>query len=75
MILFFAYNSKRIFNTRKYKMQSNFYNFLLFLSVFSFYQINADTPGNCSYEDIRGSWKLYEFVKGQDKTVDCTYVS
>ena len=59
-------------------MITSFCNFLLFLytlSAFIFYQANADTPGNCSYEDIRGQWKLYEFVKGQDKTLDCTSVS
>ena len=32
----------------------------------------ADTPANCSYEDIRGRWLFHEGPRGNDKTVDCT---
>ena len=58
-------------------MSDHYRTFLLFICTLSVYfnHAKADTPANCSYEDVRGSWKLYEFVKGQDKTIDCTYNS
>jgi cathepsin C len=32
----------------------------------------ADTPANCTFEDVRGSWTFQLGKGGQDKTVDCT---
>ena len=32
----------------------------------------ADTPANCTYEDIHGLWIFQEGPKGNDKTVNCT---
>ena len=32
----------------------------------------ADTPANCTYEDIRGSWTFHVGASGKDNTVDCT---
>ena len=37
--------------------------------------VSADTPANCTYEDIRGSWIFYIGDGGHDKTVDCTSLS
>ena len=31
-----------------------------------------DTPANCTYEDIRGSWLFQEGPRGQSKSVDCS---
>lgn len=32
----------------------------------------ADTPANCTYEDIRGSWVFYVGSGGHDNTLDCS---
>ena len=32
----------------------------------------ADTPANCTYEDIRGIWKFYMGSGGNDNTLDCS---
>lgn len=37
--------------------------------------IKADTPANCTYEDVIGSWMLYEGSKGNEKTIDCSSFS
>jgi cathepsin C len=32
----------------------------------------ADTPANCTYEDIRGQWVFHEGPRRNDKTVNCS---
>jgi len=32
----------------------------------------ADTPANCSYEDVRGSWVIHEGPRGNDKSINCS---
>ncbi len=34
--------------------------------------ILADTPANCTYEDVRGLWIFSEGPRGNDKTVNCS---
>ena len=55
-----------------YRIFLNSFLAIFVLNIF-LNQVKADTPANCTYEDVRGAWQLFEFVKGQDKTVDCTY--
>ncbi|XP_068228280.1 dipeptidyl peptidase 1-like [Palaemon carinicauda] len=31
----------------------------------------ADTPGNCMYEDIKGTWKFYETERNGDNSISC----
>ncbi|KAG0713656.1 hypothetical protein GWK47_015725 [Chionoecetes opilio] len=31
----------------------------------------ADTPGNCTFDDVRGDWILYETERTGDATIDC----
>jgi len=35
---------------------------------------NADTPANCTYEEIKGKWVFSVGDGGKDKTVDCSTV-
>lgn len=32
----------------------------------------ADTPANCTYEDVRGLWVFHEGPRGNDKTINCS---
>lgn len=34
--------------------------------------INADTPANCTYDDLIGNWKIYIGPRGVRDTVDCS---
>ena len=34
--------------------------------------ILADTPANCTYEDIRGTWQFQEGPRRSSKTIDCS---
>lgn len=31
----------------------------------------ADTPANCTFDDVRGDWILYETERTGDATIDC----
>ena len=33
---------------------------------------SADTPANCSYEDVLGTWEFYIGPAGFDRTIDCS---
>ena len=32
----------------------------------------ADTPANCSYQDVEGSWIFYESERSGDSSTDCS---
>ena len=32
----------------------------------------GDTPANCTYHDVEGSWIFYESERSYDSSVDCT---
>ncbi len=34
--------------------------------------VNADTPANCSYEDIKGNWVFHETARGNQKSINCS---
>ncbi|KAK3608345.1 hypothetical protein CHS0354_030800 [Potamilus streckersoni] len=34
--------------------------------------VYADTPANCTYEDVRGKWVFMIGSKGHDRTLDCS---
>jgi len=34
-------------------------------------QTGADTPANCTFEDVEGSWIFYESERSQGSTIDC----
>lgn len=40
--------------------------------VFHVAFVGADTPANCSYEEILGEWNFHIGEYGHDKTVNCT---
>ena len=43
------------------------------LVLFSFFtKISADTPANCTYEEIRGSWLFSVGQGGYNNTIDCS---
>ena len=35
-------------------------------------RVRGDTPANCSYEDISGSWTFYESERSGTKDIDCS---
>ena len=45
--------------------------FVLFLLSFCAV-ISADTPANCTYEEIRGTWTFSVGEGGNDNTIDCS---
>lgn len=32
---------------------------------------SSDTPANCTYEDIQGTWTFYEGERGFGSEIDC----
>ena len=44
--------------------------FLLFIGELS--TVLADTPANCTYEDVLGTWMFHSGPTGLDRTVDCS---
>lgn len=44
----------------------------LIIILVLFGTVYSDTPANCTYEDIKGAWKIYEGPRGQSKFFDCT---
>ncbi|XP_059820577.1 dipeptidyl peptidase 1 [Hypanus sabinus] len=45
---------------------------LFFLVVLATGSTFADTPANCSYEDLLGTWVFHVGQEGQDRNVDCS---
>ncbi|XP_072899465.1 dipeptidyl peptidase 1 [Hemitrygon akajei] len=45
---------------------------LFFLAVLATGSTFADTPANCSYEDLLGTWVFHVGQEGQDRNVDCS---
>ena len=51
---------------------------ILRLSLFVFFAVGVpaalgDTPANCTYEDILGTWTFYVGPTGYDNTLDCNH--
>ena len=48
------------------------------LSFFTTYlllaKVSADTPANCTYEEVRGTWLFFIDSGGKDRTADCSSV-
>jgi cathepsin C len=34
--------------------------------------VAADTPANCTYEDILGTWTFFETERSGDQSIDCS---
>lgn len=34
--------------------------------------VNADTPANCTYDEIAGQWRFYESEKAGTRSENCT---
>jgi hypothetical protein len=35
-------------------------------------RVVADTPANCTFEDVKGTWIFQIGSRGHDKTINCT---
>ena len=44
----------------------------LFVSLTIVRYVNADTPANCTFQDIAGSWLFFVGVGGHHNTINCT---
>lgn len=44
----------------------------LFLQLFLCSDVRADTPANCTYEDVRGTWLFSIGKGGNDNTINCS---
>ena len=51
-------------------MLSTIYELSFFLLLFAY--SCADTPANCTYEEITGRWTLFVGEGGNDRTIDCS---
>jgi len=45
---------------------------LLLMGTLVWSRVRADTPANCTYDDIVGSWTFYETERSGDNSIDCT---
>jgi hypothetical protein len=45
---------------------------LLLMWAVQWGMVVGDTPANCTYDDIVGSWTFYETVRSSDHSIDCT---
>lgn len=45
-----------------------------FVTYFLLAKVSADTPANCTYEEVRGTWLFFIDGGGKDKTADCSAV-
>jgi hypothetical protein len=55
---------------RKKMLKINFASTLVLLALIQL--ATCDTPANCTYEDIRGTWVFHEGPRGNDKTINCS---
>lgn len=47
---------------------------LAFIALYVGYS-RADTPANCTYDDVVGTWTFYESERGHSSSVDCGTIS
>ena len=45
---------------------------ILFYSFSCFNYALAETPVNCSYDEIKGLWIFHEGPRGNEKTINCS---
>ena len=53
-------------------MASHFALSVFLALLFPCIYVDADTPANCTYEEIRGSWLFSVGEGGHDNTIDCS---
>jgi len=53
-------------------LKLNFLFQLLSLILITITSISADTPANCTYEDVTGLWVFHEGPRGNDNSIQCT---
>lgn len=51
---------------------NHMFSVFLLVSCYFFATTWADTPANCTHDDLLGTWNFYFSEGGHDKTLDCS---
>ena len=63
-------NQKKNKSGKIFKMEERYLAFIIYF-VTCICRTLSDTPVNCTYEEIKGSWIFYESARIHDGTIDC----
>jgi len=72
-IFLFENSNLNFFNIIIFKFFRMLRNYLSLILLFTIAALTkADTPANCTYEDIRGKWVFHEGPRGNSKNINCS---
>jgi len=59
-----------LYDSSRNMMLSTVAGFSCFVLLFAY--SHADTPANCTYEEITGQWTFFVGEEGKDRSIDCS---